>query len=113
MLVASFLALALVEHWMLVLPIDTTRLWRWAMQARQRRAAHEASHGHHHGQQAAASTANATKTAASRGTNANPLQSSSGSSASVTTLAQVLFQPRLAPQPSALITPPLHEGRAK
>jgi putative photosynthetic complex assembly protein 2 len=37
MLVASFLALALIEHWMLVLPIDTTRLWRWAMKARQRR----------------------------------------------------------------------------
>jgi putative photosynthetic complex assembly protein 2 len=37
MLVAAFLALAIVEHWMLVLPIDTTRLWRWAMRARTRR----------------------------------------------------------------------------
>ena len=39
MLVAAFLALAIVEHWMMVLPIDTTRLWRWAMRARARRHA--------------------------------------------------------------------------
>ena len=30
-LVATLLALAIVEHWMLVLPLDTTALWRWAM----------------------------------------------------------------------------------
>ena len=38
-LVATLLALAIVEHWMLVLPLDTTALWRWAMrQAGRRRA---------------------------------------------------------------------------
>jgi putative photosynthetic complex assembly protein 2 len=42
MLVAAFLALAIVEHWMMVLPIDTTRLWRWAMRARTRRGGQEA-----------------------------------------------------------------------
>jgi putative photosynthetic complex assembly protein 2 len=113
MLVASFLALALVEHWMLVLPIDTTRLWRWAMQARRRRAAHEAGHGNRHLPQATIlTTTTAANTAASCGTSAT-LKSSSGTSAAVATLAQVLLQPRLAPQPSALITPPLHEGRAE
>ena len=30
-LVGSMLALAIVEHWMLVLPLDTTALWRWAI----------------------------------------------------------------------------------
>jgi hypothetical protein len=40
--VAAFLALAIVEHWMMVLPIDTTRLWRWAMRARTRRGGPEA-----------------------------------------------------------------------
>jgi putative photosynthetic complex assembly protein 2 len=33
-LVATLLALAIVEHWMLVLPLDTTALWRWAMSRR-------------------------------------------------------------------------------
>lgn len=42
MLVAAFVALAIVEHWMMVLPIDTTRLWRWAMRARTRRGGQEA-----------------------------------------------------------------------
>jgi hypothetical protein len=113
MLVASFLALALVEHWMLVLPIDTTRLWRWAMQARRRRAAHEAGHGDRHLPPATIlTTTTAANTAASCGTSAT-LKSSSGTSAAVATLAQVLLQPRLAPQPSALMTPPLHEGRAE
>ena len=35
-LVASLLALAIIEHWMLVLPLDTTALWRWAMRRRDR-----------------------------------------------------------------------------
>jgi putative photosynthetic complex assembly protein 2 len=30
-LVASLLALAILEHWMLVLPLETTALWRWAL----------------------------------------------------------------------------------
>jgi putative photosynthetic complex assembly protein 2 len=36
-LVATMLALAILEHWLLVLPLDTTALWRWAL--RQRGAA--------------------------------------------------------------------------
>lgn len=31
LLVSSLLALAIVEHWLLVLPIQATALWRWAM----------------------------------------------------------------------------------
>jgi putative photosynthetic complex assembly protein 2 len=34
LLVATLLALAVVEHAMLVLPVSTTWLWRWAMRAR-------------------------------------------------------------------------------
>ena len=30
-LVATLLVLALVEHWLLVLPLEATALWRWAM----------------------------------------------------------------------------------
>ena len=30
-LVGTMLALAILEHWMLVLPVPTTALWRWAM----------------------------------------------------------------------------------
>jgi hypothetical protein len=30
-LVGTMLALAIVEHLMLVLPLDTTTLWRWAI----------------------------------------------------------------------------------
>jgi putative photosynthetic complex assembly protein 2 len=30
-LVGTMLAMAILEHWMLVLPIDTTALWRWAL----------------------------------------------------------------------------------
>jgi hypothetical protein len=29
------LALAIVEHLMLVLPVDTTALWRWALRKKQ------------------------------------------------------------------------------
>ena len=32
-LVGTMLALAILEHFMLVLPIDTTALWRWALRA--------------------------------------------------------------------------------
>jgi putative photosynthetic complex assembly protein 2 len=35
LLVATLLALAIVEHWLLVLPIEATALWRWAMSKRQ------------------------------------------------------------------------------
>ncbi len=34
-LVGTLLALALLEHWMLVLPVSTTALWRWAMGSRR------------------------------------------------------------------------------
>jgi putative photosynthetic complex assembly protein 2 len=36
-LVAAMLALAIVEHWMLVLPLDTTALWRWALRVAEGR----------------------------------------------------------------------------
>jgi putative photosynthetic complex assembly protein 2 len=36
-LVGTMLALAIVEHWMLVLPLDTTALWRWAIREAGRR----------------------------------------------------------------------------
>jgi hypothetical protein len=34
-LVGTMLALAIVEHLMLVLPLDTTALWRWAIRHQQ------------------------------------------------------------------------------
>jgi putative photosynthetic complex assembly protein 2 len=34
-LVATMLALGILEHWMLVLPVSTTALWRWAMGQRK------------------------------------------------------------------------------
>jgi putative photosynthetic complex assembly protein 2 len=36
-LVGTMLALAIVEHWLLVLPIAATALWRWAMRHREAR----------------------------------------------------------------------------
>jgi putative photosynthetic complex assembly protein 2 len=36
-LVGTMLALAIVEHWLLVLPLDTTALWRWALREAGRR----------------------------------------------------------------------------
>jgi putative photosynthetic complex assembly protein 2 len=36
-LVGTMLALAIVEHWLLVLPIAATALWRWAMRYRETR----------------------------------------------------------------------------
>jgi putative photosynthetic complex assembly protein 2 len=39
-LVATMLALAIVEHFLLVLPLDTTALWRWAIRKRAARHAH-------------------------------------------------------------------------
>jgi putative photosynthetic complex assembly protein 2 len=35
-LVSTLLAMAIVEHLMLVLPLDTTALWRWALRADKR-----------------------------------------------------------------------------
>jgi len=35
-LVATMLGLAILEHWLLVLPLDTTALWRWALRAGRR-----------------------------------------------------------------------------
>ena len=37
LLVATLLVLAILEHWLLVLPIQATALWRWAMQQRHGR----------------------------------------------------------------------------
>lgn len=34
LLVATLLVLAIVEHWLLVLPLQATALWRWAMRRR-------------------------------------------------------------------------------
>lgn len=41
-LVGTMLALAILEHWMLVLPVSTTALWRWAM-GRRNAADHAAA----------------------------------------------------------------------
>jgi putative photosynthetic complex assembly protein 2 len=30
-LVATLLMLAIIEHWLLVLPLESTALWRWAL----------------------------------------------------------------------------------
>jgi putative photosynthetic complex assembly protein 2 len=35
MLVSTLLAMAIVEHWLLVLPLQSTALWRWAMRHRE------------------------------------------------------------------------------
>ena len=35
MLVTAMLALAILEHWLLVLPLPATALWRWAMRQRK------------------------------------------------------------------------------
>jgi putative photosynthetic complex assembly protein 2 len=32
-LVCSLLALALLEHWFMVLPLPTERLWKWALRS--------------------------------------------------------------------------------
>jgi len=37
-LVATMLALGILEHWLLVLPIPSTALWRWAMRVRRDRS---------------------------------------------------------------------------
>ena len=39
LLVATLLALAIVEHWLLVLPVQSTALWRWAMRNHRSAAA--------------------------------------------------------------------------
>jgi putative photosynthetic complex assembly protein 2 len=39
MLVSTMLALATLEHWLLVLPIDNTALWRWALRMADRHPA--------------------------------------------------------------------------
>jgi Protein of unknown function (DUF3623) len=37
-LVATMLAMAIVEHWLLVLPLQSSALWRWAMRNRKAHA---------------------------------------------------------------------------
>ncbi len=45
-LVGSLLALAILEHWLLILPIDATALWRWAVKKPNvTRAAHTSNTG--------------------------------------------------------------------
>ena len=36
---SSVLVLAIVEHWLLVLPLEATALWRWAMRNSSSQAA--------------------------------------------------------------------------
>ena len=58
-LVGTMLALAIVEHLMLVLPVSTTALWRWAMAKRQpapRRDATQAKSSPAHAQPATGGT---------------------------------------------------------
>ena len=38
LLVATLLVLAILEHWLLVLPIEATALWRWAIRQQTRKA---------------------------------------------------------------------------
>lgn len=40
LLVATLLVLAILEHWLLVLPIEATALWRWALRRSGRDAPH-------------------------------------------------------------------------
>lgn len=37
LLVAALLGLAVLEHWLMVLPVPVTAMWRWALRARRRR----------------------------------------------------------------------------
>ena len=43
-LVGSLLALAILEHWLLILPIDATALWRWAVKKPNITQVNPASH---------------------------------------------------------------------
>jgi putative photosynthetic complex assembly protein 2 len=43
-LLASLLALAILEHWLLMLPIPAERLWQWGHSARGKRALTDAGH---------------------------------------------------------------------
>jgi putative photosynthetic complex assembly protein 2 len=45
-LVGTMLALALLEHWLLVLPLSSTALWRWAMGSRGKSSADTESAAH-------------------------------------------------------------------
>ena len=45
-LVGTMLALAIVEHFMLVLPLDTTALWRWAIRKHHNTETPAAFEGH-------------------------------------------------------------------
>lgn len=44
-LVATMLALAILEHWLLVLPLDTTALWQWAMRENRKPSGDPMSEG--------------------------------------------------------------------
>jgi putative photosynthetic complex assembly protein 2 len=41
LLIATLLALAVLEHWFLVLPVPDAALWTWAVPAERRQAAHD------------------------------------------------------------------------
>jgi hypothetical protein len=45
-LVGTLLALAIVEHLMLVLPLDTTAMWRWAIRKHQNTQTNAAFEAH-------------------------------------------------------------------
>ena len=45
-LVGTMLALAILEHFMLVLPLDTTALWRWALRKKKDQTAVDTFDGH-------------------------------------------------------------------
>lgn len=45
-LLATLLALAILEHWFLVLPLSDTALWRWALEARERGRSTAGHSGH-------------------------------------------------------------------
>lgn len=46
-LVATILALAILEHWFLVLPLPDAALWTWALKAAERRAPDAGGEPHH------------------------------------------------------------------
>ena len=46
-LVATLLALAILEHWFLVLPLPDAALWNWAVRAAERRTRSTGGPSHH------------------------------------------------------------------
>jgi putative photosynthetic complex assembly protein 2 len=44
-LLTSLSALALLEHWFMVIPLPDAKLWRWMLPAQKRITAKEETHG--------------------------------------------------------------------